>query len=144
MPCYLADITTNFFSTLKYLIHMLIIRSEQMEIFKNYMAESFIQESVSFLKRTAHEFTNDKSDIEITDFIKKMIDFSKKHNIKTEKHVQKLLLLKINHNFNDRLPDNLKLVLKENNFSEEYRLDNFIRLLTATNSRTKITLDDEI
>jgi hypothetical protein len=123
---------------------MITIRPDQMEIFKEYSVKSFIQRSVLFLKKTAHEFTDDKTDNEIRDFIKKMIDFSKEYNIKKEKHVQKILLLKINHSFDDRLPENLNFILSGNDFSEEYRLAKFIHQLTSNNQRTKITLDDEI
>jgi hypothetical protein len=123
---------------------MLTIRPDQMEIFKEYSVKSFIQRSVLFLKKSAPEFTDDKSDNEIRDFIKKMIGFSKEHNIKKEKHVQRMLLLKINHSFDDQLPDNLNYVLSGNNFSEEYRIEKFIHQLTSNNQRTIITLDDEI
>jgi RNA processing factor Prp31 len=123
---------------------MITIRPDQMEIFKEYSVKTFIQKSVSFLKKTAPGFTDDKTDNEIREFIKKMIDFSKEHNIKKEKHVQRMLLLKINHNFDDRLPDNLNFVLNENSFSEEYRLEKFIHQLSSNIQRTKITLDDEI
>ena len=121
-----------------------MINAEQMEVFEYQSMDLFIKKSIPFLKENAPEFTNEKSDDELEKFIIKTIQFAESHNIKRKVNVQRVMLLKIEHDFSYNLYCELKYALSGTSFGEGYRIDKFKILLASKNQRAVITLDAEI
>lgn len=120
------------------------IRPEQIETFNNKAKERLSAKLFSFLKTGTPQWCLGKDDGEIKLFIREIVDFSWGSDIYKEANVQKLMLSRIEHNFDLSLTGYAKEQLARENFNEEYRIKEFLSTLTSGGELMRISLETKI
>jgi len=111
---------------------MLTISKKQYEVFFNKEKDKFIEKSIVFLKENFLDWTKDKSESELVDFIEEIIDFGEQYNILSQLNLQKLMYYKIDLEFDIPLNEKLEESINIRNRHEEFLLRSFHRALTTS------------
>ncbi len=106
--------------------------------------EQFISTSLLFLRENFPEWSQTKEDKFLRDFINKMIQFGREYNILKEINVQKLMAYKIEYDFVMPLKNDRKIKLNQQDFEEDYRMDQFYIALESNYRLIPITLESDL
>lgn len=115
-----------------------------MKVFRTHLINLFIQDAIKLIKEKKPEFSQKKSDEDINKFVQGIIDLSQTHQIAKKTNIVKLMLFSIRHNWGRGLPDHIRSIVKETDFSEDYRIEKLKQQLTSDERRIKIVLGDGI
>ena len=69
----------------------MVIRQVQMVVLGTPMKEAFVVKTITFLRKECPEWASDKKDDEIRESVERMIEIGKKHGVRKEINLQRLL-----------------------------------------------------
>ena len=122
---------------------MLVIRKEQMVAMEEAMMSRFVKKCVVFTRSNFDVWSHKKDDVELTSFVREIIELAHRCNIRKEINIQKLLAYKIEIGYECSLPGNLHRLLTSNGMSEDSKMAVFLQLLVSGLSRVEIDLHEE-
>jgi len=123
---------------------MFHIRKEQNAVLSENLMAGFKARTLLFLKENASEWCKDQDDEQLRDFIDSMIEFAQGCHVLNEDNMQKLMLYKIEYNFDIPLTDYKQMKLAREDFGEDYRMSQFYLALTTQQDLIRITLESDI
>lgn len=123
---------------------MLNIRTDQLTIIETNAMVHFIDETREYLGKNAPSWVEGKDEGSISKFINTMIKFGSGYGILSEINLQKLMYFKIKYGFEIPLKGYRHEILRRQHFGEDYRMDQFLGVLSNPRELKLITLDSDI
>jgi hypothetical protein len=121
---------------------MLYVREEQDSAMANDMMERFVSKTLLLLGDSAPAWCEDKSTGERERFVKSIIEFARSRNIFKEINIQKLLIWHVEYGYAIPLSNYLESVLNRKDFYEDYRMEQFFKVITTSTELVEISLGD--
>lgn len=123
---------------------MLQITIGQGEQLAEGLKKSYIAKSILFIEQNFPDWCKDRTAKARKNYVVGMVDFAQEHNVCSELNVQKLIFWKIEYDFTIPLSEYKKYKLCQENFDENYRMEQFNQLINGNNELIKITLDSDV
>jgi len=113
---------------------MFTLQQKQIANFTKIEEAKFVQKTVVFIKYNYRDWTKNRSDEELEDFVNEMILIGKKSEIFKEVNIQKLIFLNIQFQYPLPLTFAHRILLKEENIDEDHRVKKFYKALLNISS----------
>jgi hypothetical protein len=120
---------------------MFVIRQEQIDAMAEAMMKRFTVKSILFLENEAPSWCQNQSEGEIAQFVNEMVEVSQLNKVFSEMNIQKIMMWKIEYDFEVPLDGCLRSILNNETGTEDYRLEQFFKEITSTHELRAVTLD---